>query len=65
VVIFEPKTFSAYFLEIGRAAFQQHVIAAEELERWQQDIHRLLSRDELVCTITYFMAIGHVPGGST
>lgn len=65
VVIFEPQTFSAYFLEIGRAAFQQHVITAEELERWQQDIHRLLSRDELFCTITYFMAVGRVRGGSS
>lgn len=64
VVIFEPESFSVYFLEIGRAAFEQQVITAGELEQWQQEIHRLLSRDELFCTISYFMTVGRVPGGS-
>ena len=64
VVIFEPKSFSAYFLEIARAAHQQQVISAAELDQWQQEIHRLLSRDDLFCTISYFMAVGRVPGGS-
>jgi ubiquinone/menaquinone biosynthesis C-methylase UbiE len=64
VVIFEPKSFSAYFLEIGRAAHGQQVISDAEANRWQQDIHRLLSRDELFCTISYFMVVGRVPGGS-
>jgi ubiquinone/menaquinone biosynthesis C-methylase UbiE len=61
VVIFEPTSFSAYFLEIGRAAHQEQVISALELDQWRQDIHRLLSRDELFCTISYFLAVGRVP----
>jgi len=61
VVIFEPTSFSAYFLEIGRAAHQEQVISAIELDQWRQDIHRLLSRDELFCTISYFLAVGRVP----
>ena len=64
VVIFEPTSFSAYFLEIGRAAHQEHVISALELDQWRQDIHRLLSRDELFCTISYFMTVGRVVRGS-
>jgi ubiquinone/menaquinone biosynthesis C-methylase UbiE len=63
VVIFEPTSFSAYFLEIARAAHQQQVISAAELDQWQQAIHRLLSRDDLFCTISYFMAVGRVPVG--
>jgi hypothetical protein len=62
VVIFEPRAFSAYFLEIGRAARLQQVISAEELDQWQLEIHRLLSRDDLFCTISYFLAVGRVPG---
>jgi ubiquinone/menaquinone biosynthesis C-methylase UbiE len=58
VVIFEPRAFSAYFLEIGRAANRQQIISAMELDQWQQEIHRLLSRDELFCTISYFLAVG-------
>jgi ubiquinone/menaquinone biosynthesis C-methylase UbiE len=61
VVIFEPRSFSAYFLEIGRAAHQQQIISAVEFDEWQQEIHRLLSRDELFCTISYFLAVGRVP----
>ncbi|WP_447598245.1 methyltransferase domain-containing protein [Nitrospira sp. Nam80] len=61
VVIFEPTSFSAYFLEIGRAAHQEQVISALELDQWRQDITRLLSRDELFCTISYFLAVGRVP----
>jgi ubiquinone/menaquinone biosynthesis C-methylase UbiE len=64
VVIFEPKSFSSYFLEIGRAAREQQVITIGELEKWQQDIQRLLSRDELFCTISYYMTVGRVPRGS-
>ncbi|BCA53240.1 hypothetical protein W02_03800 [Nitrospira sp. KM1] len=60
VVVFEPKSFSDYFLEIGRAAFQNQVISAQELKRWEDDIHRLLDTHELFCTISYFMAIGRV-----
>ena len=41
VVIFEPTSFSAYFLEIGRAAHQQQVISTGELGQWQEDINRL------------------------
>jgi ubiquinone/menaquinone biosynthesis C-methylase UbiE len=64
VVIFEPKSFSAYFLEIGSAAREQQVISAAEANQWQQEIQRLLAKDELFCTISYFMAVGRVPGGS-
>jgi ubiquinone/menaquinone biosynthesis C-methylase UbiE len=62
VIIFEPRAFSAYFLEIGRATHQQQIISAVELDEWQQEIHRLLSRNELFCTISYFLAVGRVPG---
>lgn len=62
VVVFEPHTFSPYFLEIGHSAFHNNVITEDELQKWQGDIHQLLSRDELFCTITYFLAIGHVGG---
>jgi ubiquinone/menaquinone biosynthesis C-methylase UbiE len=63
VVVFEPRAFSAYFLEIGRAAHRQQIISSAEVDQWQQDIHQLLSRDELFCTISYFLAVGRVPGG--
>jgi ubiquinone/menaquinone biosynthesis C-methylase UbiE len=62
VVVFEPHSFSPYFLEIGRSAFQNHVISANELQRWQGEINRLLDRDELFCTITYFLVIGRLGG---
>jgi ubiquinone/menaquinone biosynthesis C-methylase UbiE len=58
VVIFEPEAFSAYFLEIGRAAHRERILSTDELDQWQDQIHRLLSRDELFCTISYFMAAG-------
>jgi ubiquinone/menaquinone biosynthesis C-methylase UbiE len=64
VVIFEPRAFSAYFFEIGRAAHRQQIISDAEIDQWQQEIDRLLSRDELFCTISYFMAVGRVPRGS-
>jgi ubiquinone/menaquinone biosynthesis C-methylase UbiE len=63
VIIFEPRVFSAYFLEISRAAHGQQIISIAELDQWQQEIHQLLSRDELFCTISYFLAVGRVPGG--
>lgn len=59
VVVFEPRAFSPYFLEIGNSAFQNGVIAADELQKWEGEIHRLLNRDELFCTITYILVIGH------
>jgi hypothetical protein len=60
VVVFEPRSFSPYFLEIGHSAFRNHVISASELRRWQGEIHRLLGRDELFCTTTYFPVIGRL-----
>jgi ubiquinone/menaquinone biosynthesis C-methylase UbiE len=60
VIVFEPHTFSPYFLEIGHSAFQNHVISENELQRWQSEIHHLLGRDELFCTITYFLVIGRL-----
>lgn len=62
VVIFEPASFSAYFIEIGRAAHRQQVISTGELGQWQEEINRLLSQADLFCTITYFMAVGRVAG---
>lgn len=64
VVIFDSLKFSPYFLEIGRAAYKQQAITAGELEQWQDEIRRLLNRDELFCTISYFMAVGLVHGRS-
>ena len=64
VVVFGPRAFSAYFLEIGCAAHQQQVISTRELGQWQEEINRLLSQADLFCTITYFLAIGRMPGGS-
>lgn len=58
VVVFEPQSFSPYFLEIGRVASQRHAITPEEFGRWQAEIDRLLAQDELFCTISYFMAVG-------
>jgi ubiquinone/menaquinone biosynthesis C-methylase UbiE len=62
VVIFEPASFSAYFIEIARAAHEQQVISAAARDQWQGEIRRLLSRDELFCTISYFLTVGRVPG---
>jgi SAM-dependent methyltransferase len=42
------------------SAFQNHVISATELQRWQGEINRLLDRDALFCTITYFLVIGRL-----
>ena len=61
VVVFEPHSFSPYFMEIGRAAFQHQAITAAEHDRWQTEIHRLLTQDELFCTISYFMASATTP----
>jgi hypothetical protein len=62
VVVFEPHAFSTYFLEIGHSAFQNNVITEDELRKWQGEIRGLLGRDELFCTITYFLVIGRVRG---
>lgn len=60
VVVFEPESFSAYFQEIGRAAAQNHVIDAQELKRWADEIDRLRDGHELFATISYFMVVGRV-----
>jgi ubiquinone/menaquinone biosynthesis C-methylase UbiE len=62
VVVFEPKAFSSYFLEIGALAHDSGVITADELAEWQGEIKDLLERDQLFCTITYFMIFGRVAG---
>ena len=62
VVVFEPVAFSPYFLEIGALARNSGVITADELAAWQGEIRDLLKRDQLFCTITYFMIFGHVAG---
>ncbi|MDF0644420.1 MAG: methyltransferase domain-containing protein [Nitrospira sp.] len=64
VVVFEPESFSAYFLEIGRAAASNQVITATGLKQWEDDIHRLRDAHELFCTISYFMVAGRVREGS-
>lgn len=60
VVVFEPVSFSSYFVEIGRAAARNQVITAQELKEWEDEIRRLLAVNELFCTISYFMAVGLV-----
>ena len=60
VVVFEPVAFSPYFLEIGALAHDAGVITADELAEWQGEIRDLLKRDQLFCTITYFMIFGRV-----
>jgi ubiquinone/menaquinone biosynthesis C-methylase UbiE len=62
VVVFEPVAFSPYFLEIGALAHDSGVITADELAEWQGGIRDLLKRDQLFCTITYFMIFGRVAG---
>jgi ubiquinone/menaquinone biosynthesis C-methylase UbiE len=62
VVVFEPVAFSPYFLEIGALAHDSGVITADELAEWQGEIRDLLKRDQLFCTITYFMIFGRVAG---
>ena len=60
VVIYEPRSFSPYFLETAHSAFQNGVITADELRVWQDDIHSLLNRAELFCTISYFAVVGRL-----
>ena len=60
VVIYEPRSFSPYFLETAHSAFQNGVITADELQVWQDDIHSLLNRAELFCTISYFAVVGRL-----
>jgi ubiquinone/menaquinone biosynthesis C-methylase UbiE len=60
VVIYEPRSFSPYFLETARSAFQNGVITADELKAWQDEIHSLLDHAELFCTISYFAVVGHL-----
>jgi ubiquinone/menaquinone biosynthesis C-methylase UbiE len=62
VVVFEPIAFSSYFLEIGALAHDGGVITADELAEWQGGIRDLLKRDQLFCTITYFVIFGRVAG---
>lgn len=64
VVVFDPQQFGPYFLEIGRSALQNNVITTAEHDYWQSEIEGLLGRDELFCTITYFMVMGRVPASS-
>src|ERR671916_73346 len=60
VVIYEPRSFSPYFLETAHSAFQNGVITADELQVWQDNIHSLLNRAELFCTISYFAVVGRL-----
>jgi ubiquinone/menaquinone biosynthesis C-methylase UbiE len=60
VVIYDPRSFSPYFLETARSAFQNGVITADELKAWQGEIHSLLDHAELFCTISYFAVVGHL-----
>ena len=60
VVIYEPRSFSPYFLETAHSAFQNGVITADELQVWKDEIHSLLDREELFCTISYFAAVGRL-----
>ncbi len=60
VVIYEPRSFSPYFLETARSAFQNGVITTDELEAWQGEIHSLLDHAELFCTISYFAVVGRL-----
>lgn len=63
VVVFDPAGFSPYFVEIGRAAAQYHIITADELKGWEDEIRRLLAANELFATISYFMVAGKVREG--
>jgi ubiquinone/menaquinone biosynthesis C-methylase UbiE len=60
VVIYDPRSFSPYFLETARSAFQNGVITTDELKAWQGEIHSLLDHAELFCTISYFAVVGHL-----
>jgi ubiquinone/menaquinone biosynthesis C-methylase UbiE len=60
VVIYEPRSFSPYFLETAHSAFQNGVITADEFQMWQDEIYSLLDREELFCTISYFAAVGRL-----
>jgi ubiquinone/menaquinone biosynthesis C-methylase UbiE len=60
VVIYEPRSFSPYFLETARSAFQNGVITTDELKAWQGEIHSLLDHAELFCTISYFAVVGRL-----
>jgi ubiquinone/menaquinone biosynthesis C-methylase UbiE len=60
VVIYEPRSFSSYFLETARSAFQNGVITTDELKAWQGEIHSLLDHAELFCTISYFAVVGRL-----
>jgi ubiquinone/menaquinone biosynthesis C-methylase UbiE len=62
VVIYEPRSFSLYFLETAHSAFQNGVITTDELQVWRDEIHSLLDREELFCTISYFAAVGRLQG---
>ena len=62
VVIYEPRSFSPYFLETAHSAFQNGVITTDELQVWRDEIHSLLDREELFCTISYFAAVGRLQG---
>ncbi len=60
VVIYEPRSFSPYFLETARSAFQNGVITTDELKAWQGEIRSLLDHAELFCTISYFAVVGRL-----
>ena len=60
VVIYDPRSFSPYFLETARSAFQNGVITTDELKAWQGEIHSLLDHAELFCTISYFAVVGRL-----
>ncbi len=62
VVIYEPRSFSPYFLETAHSAFQNGVITTDELQVWRDEIHSLLDREELFCTVSYFAAVGRLQG---
>jgi hypothetical protein len=62
VVIYEPRGFAPYFPETAHAAFRYGVIVEGELQKWRDGIRRLLDRENLFCTISYFMVMGRTQG---
>jgi hypothetical protein len=62
VVIYEPRGFAPYLPEKAHGAFRNGVIVEGELQKWRDGIRRLLDRENLFCTISYFTVMGRTQG---
>lgn len=55
-IITLPRSLSSqFYLGMAQSAYEANIITGGELETWQQAITQLVSKNQLFCTISYFL----------